>query len=432
MSLGQDRGRSEPRTASEGGPGREPARDPAAIRQAVTLAAVAGDPGDSWASGGRRGAAAAPGPAAAAPAPQSIREEAPTAPAAEPASPAAEAPSLAAAGPRAEPDRTGEPGRTGETAAARPAAARAEAAQNADNAPAAPTAVASARGADGDGPSPDGAGEPSAPGRPKKPMLAAAALVGAVLLAVPLVLSGQGDEDRADIASADVTQDLLLADGEDAPQKPGTFVAQDDVPEAPKGPQKPEKEGGTEPDAGPGPAPQQIDVADEESGPDDGNGGGGAADESPKPQAQRPTGRSMTVKTVTVGWDSQKHRLANEQTDKCLVMKASSRRVVQGSCSGDTWQRYTVGDGTFLLKSVAANRCLDTDGKELYLSSCTTKDPGQRWKLPTAGGCDVSIVSKQFGKHVTGWNDGSVTLGAADSGAPDKRKWKAPTLVSGC
>ncbi|MCL7429401.1 hypothetical protein [Streptomyces sp. YS415] len=310
----------------------------------------------------------------------------------------------------------------------------------------------------GTGGNPDGQGDD---GRPKKPMLAAAALAGVVLIAVPLLLAGTGDDERRQ-TTAGASQDTLLAGGDGTGDELGNFVADPSSDEADaKG--KPGAEGkpgadeegtdGAHSGAGLGddtvpngpPEPDSFAVTGEGGS---GNGGAdtGAADDAPARPDQDDTsqggdsdGESQPAADDTPqlkseliqAWEKGSHRLTNQQTGKCLV-RTSTRSVAQGSCgSGDTWRRYSVASGTWLLKHVGANRCLDTDGKQLYLSSCTVKDAGQIWRLPTAD-CAVNLVSKAFGTYVTGWNDGTAsatTRSAVDQAA--KYRWRAPQLT-GC
>jgi hypothetical protein len=72
--------------------------------------------------------------------------------------------------------------------------------------------------ADGDG---DGDGMP--PDRPKKPVLAAVAIGGAVVLAIPILLIGTGSHDGKKHRSAAAADTVLPGDGQQPP--PGAFVS---------------------------------------------------------------------------------------------------------------------------------------------------------------------------------------------------------------
>ncbi|MFJ4153078.1 hypothetical protein ACIP10_36745 [Streptomyces galbus] len=123
-------------------------------------------------------------------------------------------------------------------------------------------------------------------------------------------------------------------------------------------------------------------------------------------------------------WDNSTRRMNNAYTHKCMVAEPE-RSVVQSACdTSGAWQRLVMGDGLFLLKYAPADACLDSNGEAMYVSPCTAADPGQLWRMPSAGRCAVTLTSKQYGKYVTGWNTGSVSLVGAD--VPDqaaKRSW---------
>ncbi|MGW3150326.1 RICIN domain-containing protein [Streptomyces sp. NPDC001177] len=427
---------SEPRTVSADTSRRERASQPPPVRQAVALAATAGDPGDTWEPATRsrsrqQTSAAVPSVAATAADETAAGEEQPSVPRTAPAAGTSPQASAAFSAQSADERVSG----TDAEAAAHPR----------EDPPAAASATATAVPApEGEGPSPAATDEPSAPGRPKKPMLAAAALVGAVLLAVPLLLTDRGDADKSATASAKVAQDTLLNSGEDSPLNPGpgNFVEEEKSPVVPKpNSRMPES---TSPQSQPG--TDTVGHGGSGKSADNAHGEGGTqqqlhnqAQPEPRPHDQpaeprRPdAGQTLKVTIVTPHWETETQRLTNEQTGKCLVKDPSSRVVTQGGCNGDTWQRYVAGDGIYLLKNVAANQCLDSNGEQLYVSPCTTKDEGQLWRLPQAGGCDVSLVSKAYNEYLTGWNAGNTTLvGSGSVDDQDKLKWRAPSLVSGC
>jgi hypothetical protein len=295
-------------------------------------------------------------------------------------------------------------------------------------------------------------------GRPKKPMLAAAALAGVVLITLPLLLIGTGDDERKETATS-ASEDTLLAGGGELSGKVGNFVAQpssDEVVSDGKpgvdepGPNEPPADRpGSGVEHGAGTVPNGPKEPDSATGKGD-NGDGvddtsAAKDTHTRPDAEDDTseGSGSQRKTQTTGnntsrlrseairvWEKGSHRLTNQHSGKCLVRKAP-RAVVQGSCGRDTWQRYSLTSDTWLLKHVGANRCLDTDGRKLYLSSCTVKDAGQFWRLPSAD-CTVNIVSKTFGTYVTGWNGGAASAAARSTvDKAVKYRWRAPQL-SGC
>lgn len=91
-----------------------------------------------------------------------------------------------------------------------------------DNSPTATETAVAAPGTDGDG---DEDGMP--PDRPKKPVLAAVAIGGAVVLAIPLLLIGTGSHhDKAKHPVAAAANDVLPGDG----QVPGSFTSATPTP----------------------------------------------------------------------------------------------------------------------------------------------------------------------------------------------------------
>ncbi|MEU3185089.1 RICIN domain-containing protein [Streptomyces sp. NPDC006923] len=134
-------------------------------------------------------------------------------PAAEPAGSAS-----AATAPGA-PDSRAEPEQRGEEAGAATARAAAE------GAPAEPSAGVAE------------SGEPPS-GRPNRPLLAAAAIAGTVLIAVPfLLLGGNGDEKRTESSAASrLSSDTVLGDDDATRQRPGGYA-----PASPSTSPKPKK-----------------------------------------------------------------------------------------------------------------------------------------------------------------------------------------------
>ncbi|MGC9501106.1 ricin-type beta-trefoil lectin domain protein [Streptomyces sp. WG7] len=291
-------------------------------------------------------------------------------------------------------------------------------------------------------------------GRPKKPMLAAAALAGVVLITVPLLLAGMGDDERKE-STTGASGDTLLAGESGASGEVGNFMAQPSPDEAASaGKSSVDKSASKEPGAD-RPKSGQQGAATGPNGlteTDSLTGKGGSADDTgavngapgrsnPKGAESQRKGSQNETRTTGNGtsrlrsesirvWEKGSHQLTNQHTGKCLAHQAS-RTVVQGSCGGARWQRYSVTSDTWLLKHVGANRCLDTDGRKLYLSSCTVKDAGQVWRLPSAD-CTVNVISKAYGTYVTGWDGGAASAVTRDRvDKPAKYRWRAPQL-SGC
>ncbi|MFJ8186545.1 hypothetical protein [Streptomyces sp. NPDC096105] len=82
-------------------------------------------------------------------------------------------------------------------------------------------------------------------------------------------------------------------------------------------------------------------------------------------------------------------------------------RLYQGSCD---WRAKWVQDTADLsFRNTYLNACLDTNGSDLYLSTCNSTDPGQKWYVDqfTTG---WQIRSKLNLHRVTAWNSGELSL----------------------
>ncbi|HEY5835600.1 hypothetical protein [Streptomyces sp.] len=279
----------------------------------------------------------------------------------------------------------------------------------------------------------------SAFGRPKKPMLAAAAMVGAVLLAVPFLMAGGDDEER-NPRTGTVAQDTLLSDG-DGPHADGVFVPEDPPEDSTSAPSAPVLVKKTRPATVPGgpggpyvlsrnkpepkpeelPPPPSLRKERQEQAPQ--------PTVSPKAAPPQPVSKDTTAPY----WESTRRHVANGHTGKCLATIDSGRMVGQGDCgSAPTWQRFVVGDGTFLLRITSTNNCLDSNGETPYVSPCTVKDAGQLWRMSWVDTCAVTLVSPKYTEYLTGWNAGTVSVvdpGTAD--VPAKHNWAIST-AAGC
>ncbi|MCX5400479.1 RICIN domain-containing protein [Streptomyces sp. NBC_00102] len=277
----------------------------------------------------------------------------------------------------------------------------------------------------------EGDGEEGGGRRRRKRVMAAVALTGVVLLGVPLLLMNTGgDEDRATATAASevspVGDDDYFDGGQPAGDEPDATAgpAADESPDA-------DERGGAK-KAAPGTDTQAGDAGAADGTSEDGGTGRTAAEEKAAaaaahdPAPAEDSGDAASGETTT-------RRVRNAHSGKCLAVGAE-RVVVQDTCGTGGWQRQPAGDGVFLLRSTSASMCLDTDGESMYVSPCTTEDPGQLWRVPDAGGCAVTLTSKTFGKYVTGWNTGSVALVAAgDVDEAAKYTWStSPSPVAGC
>jgi uncharacterized protein YjdB len=162
---------------------------PVAVRRAVQVSAVAGDPGAALTPSGR----AATVPVRPEATPEQQRPQAPERSARQPEleTPAAAPGSLAPAA------------SAGSTAREEPAAPEAPAGADAPAETEVGEAPPGTSGADTEGIQTPSVG-------PKKPMLAAAAIIGALLIAVPFLVSGHGDSKPSHPAGAAATGDTVL------------------------------------------------------------------------------------------------------------------------------------------------------------------------------------------------------------------------------
>ncbi|MDG9706456.1 hypothetical protein [Streptomyces sp. DH37] len=477
MPADQEPGRNARRTAS--GDGR-PGDAPAARRAAAPPAADT--PGDTPRPAGRRGATP---PATS----TDAAADTATGPAAGPAAAAASAAPAAARdgsggeerGRREEP-ASGEQARTeGRTARTesrtadggtartdREAETEAGSAAAAAALPAAAGGTGTASTASAPEPPADGPDGEGASGRPRKPMLAAAAVAGAVLLVVPLLLLDDGSEEKR-TATVHAAQDTLLTD---AQEEQGAFVPDEPDPAAAPTPSvtRPGKKGksagahgqdaatgvddrppGNPPAGGTDDTPADDAPAGDTPPRDapDGRQGStpdGRRDSAPSstPQRQKSaTGAEAEPRMDTaakpaasgnsVSWGSTRHRVANANSGDCLARHSPGRFVGTGACGANTWQQQKWPEGYVLLRISSTNWCLDTDGYEMYVSPCTQKDPGQRWRMRGAEGCSVYLTGTG-GTYLTGWNDRTANmlpLGASRVDKPAKQRWKISPAPSG-
>ncbi|MEU9385200.1 RICIN domain-containing protein [Streptomyces sp. NPDC048279] len=277
----------------------------------------------------------------------------------------------------------------------------------------------------GNGPDADEPEEQSRPGRPRKPLLAAAALTGVVLLAMPLLLVGGDDKDKRPAGSEAQEKTLLTDKG--VPADLQMFVPETATPQ----------DGSTSPSPSAS-AKAKLAKDGDAAGPAVLQAGGGGADSSkdnqpsPTKSAVKLTPR-LAYAQFTPYWESTTRRVTNQLTGLCLIRLRGERFVAQGSCGNEVWRRYVIGNGEYLIKNVPNNTCLDTDGKNMYLSGCTARDSGQHWKLPSAGSCTTYVVSVPNGTYLTGWNDRTASL-AAQSAADKagKLRWTFSPSLTGC
>ncbi|MER5552009.1 RICIN domain-containing protein [Streptomyces sp. NPDC002793] len=316
---------------------------PPAVRQAVALPAGTGVPSGALTPTGaqRRPAPAAAVPPVTASAPPEAERSAPEAAATAPAATAATGGRTTTEGPATAAD---EPSTTATATSTVGATTTAGVAAAADR-PATATATATAPGGSGTG---TGTDEAHA-GRPKKPLLAAAAIVGSLLIALPFALSPDGDrKDSAAGLVTSATTGTVLQSGPSG--RPGAFTA-----ESPS----------ASPSADTSPSAESVEKKPK------------AAPESPEPEVTKSSAApAAAVKKkpsaspkATAGTDTKKaatgtapkpagRALVSAQTGKCLSAGSGKdgTQLVLWTCDGSASQRWDFrSDGTVR----ALNMCMD-------------------------------------------------------------------------
>ncbi|MET9596024.1 hypothetical protein ABZY45_34620 [Streptomyces sp. NPDC006516] len=131
-----------------------------------------------------------------------------------------------------------------------------------------------------------------------------------------------------------------------------------------------------------------------------------------------------------VTWDSGIHAWQNDYTGKCL--SGSGRTVAQETCGlpvsgGARSTDWTYSDianaekDSVLVRNKLTGLCLDTNGTDVYLSGCTTADPGQHWGF---NDCERVLGSHLTSRMLTGWKTGGVSMAnPADVDDDAKSAW---------
>ncbi|MFJ7078995.1 hypothetical protein [Streptomyces sp. NPDC098781] len=70
--------------------------------------------------------------------------------------------------------------------------------------------------------------------------------------------------------------------------------------------------------------------------------------------------------------------------------------------------RVPTHSGSF--RHIQMNRCLDTNGTKLYMSTCSSADRGQQWDIHGGGVPDLHAKNLQYGSWLTRFNDGTLGL----------------------
>lgn len=125
----------------------------------------------------------------------------------------------------------------------------------------------------------------------------------------------------------------------------------------------------------------------------------------------------LAPQAATAADDGAWVNLRNPHTQACLGINtaiAGTMPVTQVTCKVTNFNSWNLSDEGWLRNGYQSGSCLDTNGTNLYLSTCNTTDPGQLWeRLP---GTKVGIVPRAFpGKTLVGWADGTVSVAAPGS-----------------
>ncbi|WP_290011173.1 RICIN domain-containing protein [Streptomyces sp. MA15] len=82
------------------------------------------------------------------------------------------------------------------------------------------------------------------------------------------------------------------------------------------------------------------------------------------------------------------------------------------------------GGGLTMLRNRGTGECLDrssTGGREVYMSPCSSGDPGQWW-----GSTGPFHMTSDWGRYLTGWADETVSIAPRDAvGDMSKATWTA-------
>jgi hypothetical protein len=228
------------------------------------------------------------------------------------------------------------------------------------------------------------------PGRPKKPVLAAAAIAGAVLVSVPFLLPGTGDRDRSTAAVAvDSTDGTVLEEGS---RRSGQYAAESPSP-SPSSEPTPSDTG----EAGDKDGEEKKPGGTDEAAEKDGRGTRVSAEDSAEEAEKKnesPASRKPAPAPAPVAGDT----LVSKASGKCLSAGsgADGTQLTLQSCNGAAGQRWTFrSDGTIR----ALGRCMDVawgaqeNGTVIQVADCSG-NPAQQFRLNAVGDLVAGIAGK--------------------------------------
>ncbi|MGW0931094.1 ricin-type beta-trefoil lectin domain protein [Streptomyces sp. NPDC002644] len=260
----------------------------------------------------------------------------------------------------------------------------------------------------------------AAPGRPKKPVLAAAAIAGAVLVSVPFLLSGSGDRDRSAAAVVvDSTDGTVLEEGS---RRSGQYAAQSPSPspssEPTPSPSDTSEAADTDTDKKEK-KPGSTDDAAEKSGKDT---RAAAADSAEEAEKEDEPAADTKPDAAPVAGDT----LVSKASGKCLSAGsgADGTQLTLQTCNGSAGQRWTFrSDGTIR----AQGRCMDVawgaqeNGTVIQVADCSG-NPAQQFRLNAVGDLVAGIAGKCVDILENRTADGSPAHLWSCFGAPNQ-KW---------
>lgn len=107
--------------------------------------------------------------------------------------------------------------------------------------------------------------------------------------------------------------------------------------------------------------------------------------------------------------------LYNAHQEKCLSasLDMAQRSPVLGTCDPINFTRIWGYNTDWMLRNIIRNQCLDTNGRDVYLSTCSSADEGQKWDRyhHTKRGLESLAFP---GRVIVAWNDGKISLANPD------------------
>ncbi|MGV9503301.1 mannose-binding protein [Streptomyces sp. NPDC003642] len=208
-------------------------------------------------------------------------------------------------------------------------------------------------------------------GRPRKPVLAGAAVVGAVLIAVPLLLAGGGNDDDGPDASRTVAAedvDTVLGQ-ESAPAALDDYVAE--KPSASPSKKKPSKSAApvaAPPPVAPAPQPSSSPTKTAKPKPKPKP----KPKETPRPNWSTETVYAVSVLEVNQAWTTNRIRMVMQTDGNLVVYNEKGKPIWASMTFGQNHRAIFQGDGNLVIHNAAdrpiwASKSHGHDGAQLVL-----------------------------------------------------------------